>query len=335
MTPIEYAYYLAYSLHKFYGLSARRMLEGRTVSVGNITVGGTGKTPLVIAIAEEAKKRKLRTCVLTRGYRGKVKGPVIVSIGKGPLTSWEEAGDEPFLMSENVKGAWIIKDSNRYRGGLVAGGVDLFLLDDGYQHWRLQRDLDILVIDSTDPFGKGRLLPLGRLREPLSEMKRAGMILINKARERNMAIEDTIRKFNPAAPIFYSHYRIEGLIDTAGRCFPLNELRGRKIFAFSGIGSPQDFLTTLRGVSASPISSLSFKDHHHYSEQDLKRIIKKAEKVEAEIIITTEKDMVKIRDMEIIQEDKKFFALKISLEITDKKFYDIIFDGLPHEEQRT
>jgi len=331
MTPLEYLYYLGYSLHRNYRLSARKRLDGRVVSIGNLTVGGTGKTPAAIAVAREAINRNLRPCILTRGYKGKGRGSVIVSKGDSPLASWSEAGDEAILMAERLKGAWVIKDSNRYRAGLIANNRDVFILDDGFQHWRLHRDIDILIVDATNPFGNGRMIPLGILREPIAEMKRADIIIINKTRKKEDELEKTIRRYNEKAPVFYADYRVEGLVALDGRALSTDILKDKKVFAFSGIGNPGQFLNLLSELGASVVGHKAFKDHHCYSGRDIKKIIKRVREARAEIIVTTEKDMVKLRGLLSDTELRDFFAVKISLEVNSSEFYDIIFKGLGPE----
>ncbi len=331
MTSLEYMYYLGYSLYRKFRLSARKRLEGRVVSVGNLTVGGTGKTPAVIAIAREAVNRNLRPCILTRGYKGRGRGAVIVSKGEGPLVLWSEAGDEAVLMAERLKGVWVIKDSNRYRAGLIASNRDIFILDDGFQHWRLHRDIDILIVDATNPFGNGRMIPLGRLREPIAGMKRADIIIINKTGRREDELEKTIRSYNEKAPVFYADYRVDGLVGLDGKALSTDVLKEKRVFAFSGIGNPGQFLDLLSDLGASVVGHKAFRDHHCYGGRDIKKIIKKAGDGQAGIIVTTEKDMVKLRELSSSKDFRNIFAVKISLEVNSSEFYDIIFKGLGQE----
>ncbi len=332
MTPLEYLYYIGYTLHKKYRLSARKRLDGWVLSIGNLTLGGTGKTPAAIAVAREAVKRNLRPCILTRGYKGRGSGAVIVSKGGGPLASWDEAGDEAVLMAERLKDVWVIKDPNRYRGGLIASSRDVFILDDGFQHWRLHRDVDILIVDATDPFGNGRMIPMGRLREPVSEMRRADVIIINKARGEEPDLERTIRRHNTRAPLFYADYRVDGLTSIDGKTLSADTLRDRRVFAFSGIGNPGEFIAGLSGLGASVTGHKAFRDHHCYRDKDLQRITRKALDGRAEMIVTTEKDMVKLRELKTAGEFRDIFALKISLQVKSTEFYDIIFEGAGRKE---
>ena len=165
----EFLYYVGLSLKRAFVLRHRKKLPYRVISIGNITVGGTGKTPAAIALAQEAKKRGFSPVILTRGYKGSAKGPCFVTRGEGPLLNVREAGDEPVLMAEKLSGVPVVKTGNRYEAGMFAlqnmdsqlSGPDsqpLFILDDGFQHWKLYRDKDVLLIDSGDPFGNRSII---------------------------------------------------------------------------------------------------------------------------------------------------------------------------------
>lgn len=301
-------------------------MSAKTVSVGNITLGGTGKTPLVISLAEEASRRGLRVCILTRGYGSKGPESAIVSTGSGPIVDWEEAGDEPFMMAERLKGVWIVKDSNRYRGSLVAGEVDLFILDDGFQHWPVERDLDIVTMDAGRPFGRGRLLPLGNLREPVKELRRADMVVFTNAEGENPAHEEQIRAYCPDVKFFYARYRVAGIVPPKGKLLSLDEISGRKAYAVSAIGSHRKFLDTLRNGGIDVSGEISFRDHHSYSLADMERILRRAERSSSEIIITTEKDIVRMRVFLNDEFPLPVFALRVELEVRDENFYNIILD---------
>ncbi len=325
MKIFEYLYLLGYTFHRRYGLSRRKRLEGRTISVGNLTVGGTGKTPLTIEIAREAVRRGFSVSILTRGYMSKSSESIIVSKGKGPLTDWRQSGDEPYLMATKTRGAWIVKDPNRYRGGLISGAKDIFILDDGFQHWRLHRDIDVLVIDSSDPFGGGRLLPFGRLREPVSAIERANVIVITKTSEPDSELEKQIRRFNRKVPIFYADYRVDGF-RTLKHSVRAGEVSTRSAFLFSGIGNPEYFEQIVREYGLNVKGAIRFRDHHRYTKRDIDRILKNAKKNNAEIIVTTEKDLVRLSDVQ--EFELPLFALSVRLKIKDKDFFDILFKDL-------
>ncbi len=328
-------------------------LPAKVISVGNITLGGTGKTPAVISIAEEAKKRGFQPCILTRGYKGKVKGPCFIisanhsasPVGAGLcacpgqpqgvaptkkyICTGLDAGDEPALMAERLEGTPIVKCADRYKGGQFAISNFrfelpnlLFILDDGFQHWRLHRDIDILLIDATNPFGNKRLFPEGRLREPLSSMKRANLIVLTKTDNVNsktisMLVQE-IRKHNSDAPVYRASHKPAALIKSSGESADLNFLRNRKIFAFAGLANPSHFKETLISEGADIINFKTFRDHYSYRQRDADKIRSEAAGSD---IITTEKDLVKLRGFQL---PNNIFALRIEFSV-EEDFYNKIF----------
>ncbi len=308
-------------------------LPAKVISIGNVTLGGTGKTPAVIAVAQEAKNRGHNPCILTRGYRGKAKDISFVSRGEGPLLSPLEAGDEAYLMAETLKRVTIIKGKNRFKAGIAAfdnaqlaivnlQGPTLFILDDGFQHWKLHRDVDVLLIDATNPFGNERLFPEGILREPFSAMTRAHIIVITKAdiAAQGVITEMTrkIKQYNQEAPIFTASHKPVGLINASGKAIELDTLRDKEIFSFSGIANPAYFQATLRSAGARIIKFMNFRDHYIYSQKDMEKIKSEASGLD---IVTTEKDLVKIRELDV---PDNLSALKIGFSINND-FYDYLF----------
>lgn len=331
MGPLEFIYYLGYSFKKSRDLRNLKRLPRRVISVGNLTLGGTGKTPAVIAIAEEAKKRGYLPCVLTRGYKGRAKGPCFVSKGEGPLLSADESGDEAFLMAGSLKGVPIVKGSDRYEAGMFAlqnlgpsfplESIHrlIFILDDGFQHLRLHRDMDILLIDGSNPFGNGRLFPSGILREPMEEMKRADVIVITRADvnagdagARTAGLKEMVRRYNRGAPIFLGEHRPTSLRTASGRVLPIGAIAGKTVFGFCGIGNPESFRHTLLGTGAKMAGLNVFRDHHRYRLQDVRRILNTAKGLNADWIVTTEKDIIRLKDFaleaDIVSLGIKFMA---------------------------
>ncbi|KKL81402.1 hypothetical protein LCGC14_1995120 [marine sediment metagenome] len=331
--PLELIYYLGYRINTAHDLSNLRKLQAKVISVGNITTGGTGKTPLTIALASEALKRGfLKPCVLTRGYGGKMRGPFVVS----SEMYVEDVGDEPMLMAEHLPGIPVIKGADRYESGIFAyenlrDKPDLFILDDGFQHRRLHRDLDIVLINSRDPFHNRKLLPMGRLREPLSQLARADVLVFTKCEEMEMpaALHDDVRSFNGSAPIYLSRHRVSFIRNSCHDDLPAELLAGEKVFAFSGIGEPAAFVDTLERSGAEVVGQKVFRDHHRFDLPDMKRVQEQASIVKAQLIVTTEKDIMRIKHFKCNEFDN-FHYVGIELE-ADDAFYDHVFDVISRQ----
>lgn len=308
-------------------------MPARVISIGNLTLGGTGKTPAVIAISEEAKKRGFKPCILTKGYRGNVKGPCFVSKGSEPLLNPLEAGDEAYLMAERLEGVPIVMGKNRYKSGIFAienfnselqtpNSKLLFILDDGFQHWALHRNTDVLLIDATNPFGNGRLFPEGRLREPLTAMRRADTIVMTKAdvvsKELISTYAQKIKQYNSEAPIYTASHKPTCLVSVSGKTKNLDTLNNKEIYAFAGIANPSYFKALLISKGADIIRFKKFRDHYIYKQRNIKKIKKDAAGLE---IITTEKDLVKLKGLNSIE---NIYALRIEFSI-EEEFYNNLF----------
>lgn len=323
MGLFELLYYLGYRLKTSRDLKRRRRLPERVISVGNITAGGTGKTPATVALALEARRRGLRPCVLTRGYRGSLRGPVVVT----PDMKAEEAGDEPVLMVRRLGDIPVVKCANRFAAGIFAleklePKPDVFLLDDGYQHRRLHRDKDVLLISARDPFGGGKLLPMGLLREPLREMRRADVVVITKKPDDNpKSLAETIRRYNPSAPIFSAGYRLSSVVDASGERRPADWLQGKDVYAFCGIGEPGSFKDSLAGAGARLRGFKAFRDHYSFTHEDIRRVSNEAHVSGAPWIITTEKDIMRLRGIET---PENLLTLEIEF-AAEESFYGEVF----------
>ncbi len=280
--------------------------------------------------------------VLTRGYRGKAQGPCFVSKGEGPLLSVEDAGDEAYLMASVTRGVAVVKSAGRYEGGVFAirnlGDTApdfmsraVFILDDGFQHMQLFRNRDILLIDSGNPFGNGRLLPAGRLREPVESLDRADVIVITKVGvllgDRGPAIErliNTIRENNTKAPLFIAEHLPASCITRLGEEVPFSRISGKKVFGFCGIGNPDSFRKTLQDAGGEIAGFRHFADHHSYTGAEITGIRDEAKSSGSEWIVTTEKDIIKLRDIDL---PENILIIRIKFTV-DTAFYDSIFDDI-------
>jgi tetraacyldisaccharide 4'-kinase len=305
-----------------------KTLPAKVISIGNLTLGGTGKTPAVIAIAQEAKKRGFKPCVLTRGYKGKAKSPCFADKNKKYLLNTHQIGDEALLMAYRIHGIPVVKGKNRFLSGVYALGklgidsINMFVLDDGFQHWELYRDIDILLIDATNPFGNEKLFPEGILREPLNSMERADIIVMTKAdmvnEETISAIIQKVKQYNLEAPVFTASHKPTSFINASGETKTLEALNNKRVYVFAGIANPSHFKTLLKSQGADIIKFKKFRDHYNYKQRDINRIKKEAGGLE---IITTEKDLVKLKGLEL---PENIFALRVDFSIDDS-FYDILF----------
>lgn len=283
---------LRLSLYRAGVLRARR-LATPVISIGNITAGGSGKTPMTIHIAELLKKKGHGVAVLSRGYKRSSKGVIAVSDKDKVLIGPAEAGDEPYLMARRLSGVPVIVGEDRVKAGEYAIGrfsPEFILLDDGFQHIRLHRDLNILLVDSSAAFGNNRLLPAGLLREPVSAVGRADLIMV-KGGKLTPGDEERLKGF--ALETLSFHYKVTGAtrLKTNKRLSP-KELQGLKAFALAGVANPTAFLETLKGLGVSITGKRMYRDHHPYSKADFDSI--KSAAAGAEVIVTTEKDAVKL-----------------------------------------
>ena len=285
------------------------------VVVGNLTVGGTGKTPVVEMFARALRDRGRKVAILSRGYKSKApplwkrwwhdfthadpEPPRIVSDGERVLLDSELAGDEPFMLAKNLPGVVVLVDKDRVKAGAYAikrFGCDTLVLDDGFQYLPLKGRLNLLLVDKTNPFGNGFLLPRGILREPVKHLRRASYVFLTKSNGvRDEELERLIRHYNPTAEIIECAHRPQYLqrIGNEDRR-PLEDLRGKRIAAFSGIATPESFERFLREAGAQLVHVSRFLDHYRFTHEDLLEVFAGAEKAGAEFIVTTEKDAVRI-----------------------------------------
>lgn len=311
------------------------------ISVGNITAGGTGKTPMVRYVCEYLEKEAYEPAILSRGYKAAYNAQPIVVSGKGQvLVTPKVSGDEPYLLAKGLDKTSVIIGRNRSASGKLAVSElqsDILVLDDGFQHRRLARDLDIVLIDAVQPFGFEHVLPRGLLREPLDSLNRAQVIIITKTnlvpKDILFGIKNRLKNMVPYIPIFETIHKPldvqtldqwdRGSEDTVDS----DEVKKHRLLAVSGIGSPESFKATLDGLGFNTLDSMDFGDHHDYTTDDLIKLWTKIFGTGATGVITTEKDAVKLSQLPAIRDFKvPIYVLPVGIEFVDneKEFLEII-----------
>lgn len=284
------------------GLLRSKRLSCPVISIGNLTVGGTGKTPLTILLARMLKENGLKPVVLSRGYgRQSGRNIAIVSDGRCILLDHHQSGDEPFLMSQLLPQIPVVVGASRFLTGkkaIEALGADILILDDGFQHRGLYRDIDIVLLGSSQPFGNGRLLPGGSLREPPGALRRADIIVMTGS-DQGAGVRLPSRLLavlNYSSHCFQSRHEARAVLAANREPLPLAFLQGKRIYAFSGIGNPLSFRRTIEGLGADLSGFEAFPDHHYYDAAEIAGITIHAQRLKADIILTTEKDGVRLLD---------------------------------------
>ncbi len=318
----------------------------QVIAIGNITVGGTGKTPVVEKFARELQNQGRTVAILSRGYRSKpppltkrlidrllfrsdTTPPRVVSDGKSLLLDSETAGDEPYMLASILKDVVVLVDKDRVKSGRYAiekFGCDTLLLDDGFQYWKLAgRRRDIVLIDCQAPFGNEYLLPRGTLREPGSHLARASTIFITKSDGNTARLRARIAKHNSTAGIIECIHQPLYFEDVfTGERHDLDLLKGKKVAALSGIAQPESFENSLAKLGAELVYSKRFADHHRFTQQEILNAVNRGKKRQAEIIITTQKDAV--RFPKIDRRDLPFYFMRVEIKIVAgaKDFNDCV-----------
>jgi tetraacyldisaccharide 4'-kinase len=303
-----------------------KKLPTKVLSIGNITTGGTGKTPAVIFLTKLLSEKGIKCAILSRGYGRKTTGTQLVTDGKTQVLDWRKFGDEPSLMAKLLPGIPIVVDSKRYRGGMFL--VDNFkpeviILDDAFQHRSIERDLDIVLINSKDNKKDYKLLPYGVLREPASSLKRADVLIFTKTNL--MAPNDFLNKIvkSTKTPVYLSTLKAQNTIAQDGR--PIQIKKGLNAIALSAIADTKGFLITLKQTGITVVEHFDFLDHHNYQQSDIDRISKQMKRLNVETLITTEKDMIKLADLEF--NGIKIYTVKVLFVLEEKgtiKLLDLI-----------
>ena len=275
-----------------------KSLNCKVISIGNITVGGSGKTPTVEYLSNLLQSKGYKVGIISRGYKRKSKSTLIVTDGKKKPKSWEHVGDEPFLLAHKLVNIPIVVGTSRYKAGsmmIEKFQPDVILIDDGFQHLSLHRDLDIVLVNSKDKKSDHKLIPAGKLREPISNLTRADLIIVTKSNihQPSNYLINQIESFD--RPTIYNELQIVSLLQNdSNKITKLDIIANKKVYLFSALGDNESFKKIMGNTHAKIVGHSQYPDHYHYTLDDLDDIEKKATKCNAEFLITTEKDLVKI-----------------------------------------
>ena len=311
------------------GFFRRFPLGVQVISIGNVTAGGTGKTPVTEIFARTLADEGRKVAILSRGYRRKeapwwqrmftqiVEPPLVVSNGRRVMLDAATGGDEPYMLASNLPGVVVIVDRNRVKAGSYAVrvfGCNTLILDDGFQYQKLKHSIEVVLVDSTNPFGNGNMLPRGILREPARNLKRADIIFLTKCRGDVTEVKNEIRRYNTKADIVECNHTPRVLKDVWSREeYPLSWLQGKVTCTLSGIASPKGFENSLRHLGAKVVWCERYADHHRYESSEVLYALNRTADMGADALITTEKDAVRFPRFET--SPVKCLYLRIAIEI--------------------
>ena len=326
LIPLTWIYATLLWLHRIWQKRlAPVKLSVPVISVGNITVGGTGKTELVALLAKFFLSQGLKPGILSRGYgRRNIKELVVVSDGSEVEAKIENAGDEPYLLASRLAGVGVVVSQDRVKAGNYAIknlGCQILILDDGFQRrYQIKRDLDLVLIDAADPWGGKHLLPVGSLREPLNTLTEADLIILSRSEQ--YAVNDTLRELSKITnkTVFKAEHKPTRIIEVnQGRVYHVDSLARQRVIAVAGIARPQSFVKTLQALKAEVVATLFYPDHHWYTLAEVKKIISLSKSLSAKIITTT-KDMLKLKTYKI---EDELLALEIEFTLSDLKEFEL------------
>ena len=334
------------------GIKKKEKLDCCVISIGNITVGGTGKTPTAQKMADLIKRMGYRVVILNRGYRSHWDKEIgVVSDGNKIFMTAYEAGDEAYLMAKTLPGIPVVIGKNRAITGKYAVeklNAEVIIMDDGYQHWHLERDLDVVLVDTLNMFGNGCVLPRGMLREPLENLNRGDLFLLTKTDQSSilsrMQLRKTIGKYNSKAPVVESVHHPKNFVEIADwykgitqNHLELSELEGKNVMVFSAIGNPSSFEQTLSGIGLNIKEAVRYPDHHDYGMLEMQYILERASSHNAVAMITTSKDAVKI-PTEFIYSSREIplYILNMDIQVTDgfEEFKECVLNAIKKEQDK-
>ncbi len=315
-------------------------LERPVISVGNLTLGGTGKTPTVIALGKMLQGAGYSVSVLLRGYKGRHRGgPLLVSDGRRIRTDSKLAGDEALVIARHLPGALVTVGKDRAGAGRwieSRGAADLHLLDDGFQHRQLHRRMDLVLVDVTNPFGGGRVVPWGQLREPPEALRRADAVILTRTRNGQDydGLTRELRRFNPDLPCFRSTQVLEPVARGMAREERVAApLAGCRALAFAGLANPNQFFDSLRQRGVELVQTLPFGDHHRYSTRELSAIGERCRELRVEAAITTEKDAENLPAASLHPQALRVLIARVSFEFVGDGLRDLLLQALDEESR--
>ena len=326
------------------GLLQSKRLPCPVISIGNLTIGGSGKTPMTIYVAELIQSLGYSVAIISRGYKGqaeKIGG--VVCDGRRICMGPDTAGDEPFMVAQKLKTVPVIVGQNRFKAGRLAiqeFKPDVLLLDDAFQHLKLLRDLDLVLLDSKEPLGNTYLFPRGTLRETASALSRGDAVILTRSDIGKPPFLGEIKKHFPRKPIFHSFHTpyIYKIVTgnsaqsedslTSSSEYDFGAFKNKRVFAFSGIASNDNFRRTIESFQCKLENFSEFPDHHQYSEKELDKVVRSAMDVSAEFIFTTEKDYVRIAHKIKWPMDLVIIGIEISFGTNDIAFKSFIISQL-------
>ena len=309
-----------------FGFFISRKLPTKVISIGNITAGGTGKTPAVIYLVKLFLKKGIKVGVLSRGYGRKTAGTQLVTDGERPVDDWRNFGDEPTLIAQKLPGVPVVVDTNRYRGGMFLiknFGPDIIIMDDAFQHRAIERDIDIVLINSQDTRAEHKLLPYGFLREPWMSLKRADLLIFTKSNINTPAAFLIAMAKQTKRPWFQGELISGRVTSIDGKIKEAN--KGKKILAISAIGDTRGFITTLKNAGFDVVDAMTFVDHYDYTQVDVEKAKKKIMNSTAEMAITTTKDAVKLSQLDL--SGLNLYSIEAEFKLSqgnEKKLIDIL-----------
>jgi tetraacyldisaccharide 4'-kinase len=322
------------------GLKRRYPLGIQVISIGNVTAGGTGKTPVTEVFARTLAEQGRKVAILSRGYRRKeapwwqrvftqvIVPPLVVSDGKRVLLDSATGGDEPYMLASNLPGVAVVVDRDRVKAGRWAIkrlGCDTLILDDGFQYQKLKHSVEVVLVDATNPFGNGHMLPRGILREPARHLKRADIVFLTKCNGDVSAVRREVRRYNKTAEIVECSHAPRVLKDVWSREeFPLDWLRGKTVCTLSGIASPRGFENSLRRLGSRVVWCERYADHHRYDASEILYALNRTADMGADALVTTEKDAVRFPRFETSPVRCLFLRIAIEILKGGESFQSII-----------